>query len=114
VALEQPDSMGIDRIVMQAATDSQGDFRFCPLPLGTFDVVVVALGPANLPYNATAVVNVPNGTNLNAIPLVAETGAAVVDLARLRYGETATAGATADVTVALCRLSTYLRASRDS
>jgi hypothetical protein len=73
VALEQPDGMGIDRIVMQAAADSQGNFRFCPLPMGTFDVVVVALGPSNLPYNATAIVNVPNGTNLNVIPLIAET-----------------------------------------
>ncbi len=101
VALEQPDSMGIDRIVMQAATDSQGDFRFCPLPLGTFDVVVVALGPANLPYNATAVVNVPNGTNLNAIPLVAETGAAGPSILQgFVTAKTATAGATADVTVA--------------
>jgi hypothetical protein len=49
VALEQPDGMGIDHIVMQTAADSNGNFRFCPLPLGTFDVVVVALGPANLP-----------------------------------------------------------------
>src|SRR6267378_2715039 len=74
VALEQPDSKGIDRIVMQAAADPQGNFRFCPLPTGTFDVVVVALGPANLPYNATTVLNVPNGTNLGAIPLIAEAG----------------------------------------
>jgi hypothetical protein len=40
-----------------------------------FDIVVVAIGPANLPYNATTVLNVPNGTNLGSIPLVAETGA---------------------------------------
>jgi hypothetical protein len=38
--------------------------------------VIVAVGPNNLPYNATAVLNVPNGTNLSAIPLVAESGAA--------------------------------------
>src|SRR5260370_39528724 len=67
--------MGISRTVMQAAADTQGNFRFCPLPTGTFDIVVVALGTANLPYNATGVVNVPNGTNLNVIPLVAEAGA---------------------------------------
>jgi len=34
VALEQPDSMGIDRIVMQAATDSQGNFSFLPAAPG--------------------------------------------------------------------------------
>src|SRR5882757_4311927 len=101
VALEQPDSKGIDRIVMQAAADSQGNFRFCPLPTGAFDVVVVALGPANLPYNATAVVNVPNGANLSGIPLVAETGASgPAILQGFVTAKTATAGATADVTVA--------------
>ncbi len=101
VALEQPDSMGIDRIVMQAAADSQGNFRFCPLPAGTFDVVVVALGAANLPYNATAVVNVPNGTNLNVIPLVAEAGATgPAILQGFVTAKTATAGAMADVSLA--------------
>jgi hypothetical protein len=101
VALERTDSMGIDRIVMQAAADSLGNFRFCPLPMGTFDVVVVALGPSNLPYNATAIVNVPNGTNLNVIPLIAETGAAGPALLQgFVTARTAAAGATADVTVA--------------
>ena len=76
VAIEQPDSSGIDRIVMQATADSNGNFNFCPLPTGTFDIVVVAIGPANLPYNATTVLNVPNGTNLGSVPLIAETGAA--------------------------------------
>ena len=75
VAIEQPDSSGVDRIVMQATADSNGNFNFCPLPTGTFDIVVVAIGPANLPYNATTVLNVPNGTNLGSIPLIAETGA---------------------------------------
>jgi hypothetical protein len=101
VALEQPDSLGIDRIIMQAAADSHGNFRFCPLPMGTFDVVVVALGTANLPYNATAVVNVPNGTNLNAIPLIAETGAAgPAILQGFVTAKTATAGAAVDVSLA--------------
>jgi len=76
VAIEQPDNMGIDRIVQQATADSNGNFRFCPLPTGMFDVVVVALGPNNLPFNATAILNIPNGTNLGNIALVAETGAA--------------------------------------
>ena len=75
VAIEQPDSSGMERIVMQATADSNGNFNFCPLPTGTFDIVVVAIGPANLPYNATTVLNVPNGTNLGSVPLIAETGA---------------------------------------
>ena len=76
VALEQPDTTGVDRIVMEAAADAGGNFRFCPLPPGTFDLVIVAVGPNNLPYNATAIANVTNGANLGVIPLVAETGAA--------------------------------------
>jgi hypothetical protein len=101
VALEQPDSTGVDRIVMETAPDANGNFRFCPLPTGMFDVIVVAVGPNNLPYNATAVANVPNGVNLNAIPLVAETGAtapAVLD--GFVTAATASGGATVDVSVA--------------
>ena len=75
VAIEQQDSGGVDRILMQTVADSNGNFRFCPLPTGTFDIVVVGIGPGNVPYNATTVLNVPNGSNLAAIPLIAEIGA---------------------------------------
>jgi hypothetical protein len=75
VAIERTDASGIDRIFMEAAADPNGNFRFCPLPVGIYDIVAVALGPNNLPYNATAVLNVPNGTSLGTIPLVPETGA---------------------------------------
>jgi len=86
---------------MEAATDANGNFRFCPLPLGTFDIVVVAVGPNNLPYNATAVLNVPNGSNLGTIPLVAETGAtAPAVLQGVVTASTASAGAMVDVTLA--------------
>jgi hypothetical protein len=87
--------------MMQTAADANGNFRFCPLPTGTFDIVIVAVGPKNLPYNATAVVNVPNGTNLNAIPLVAETGAAApAVLQGVVTATTGTAGAKVDVSLA--------------
>ena len=100
VAVEQPDSTGVDRIVMEASADGNGNFRFCPLPPGPFDVVVVAVGTNNLPYNATAVVNVPNGTNLNAIPLVAETGASgPAILQGFVTASGASGGAQADVSV---------------
>ena len=101
VAIEQPDKTGIDRIVMEAATDANGNFRFCPLPMGTFDIVAVAIGPNNLPYNATAVLNVPNGTNLNTIPLIPETGATgPAALSGFVTASTASAGATVDVALA--------------
>jgi len=100
VAIEEPDSMGIDRILMETAADASGNFRFCPLPSGTFDIVIVAVGPNNLPYNATSVLNVPNGTNLNTIPLVAEVGAsAPAILQGIVTASTATGGASVDVSL---------------
>lgn len=77
VALEKADSNGVDRIFMQAAADANGNFNFCPLPMGaTFDVVVVAINGAGVAYNATVITGVPGGTSLGKIPLVAEMGTA--------------------------------------
>jgi hypothetical protein len=75
VALEKQDSTGTDSIFMQAATDSSGNFNFCPLPAGaTFDVVAVAINGAGVAYNATIETAVPGGTNVGAILLIAGTG----------------------------------------
>ena len=100
VAIEQPDSGGVDRIMMETTADSNGNFRFCPLPAGTFDIVAVAVGPSNLPYNATTVLNIPNGTNLGAIPLEPETGAtAPATLQGFVTATKGTAGASVDVSM---------------
>jgi hypothetical protein len=75
VVLENADQSGTDRIFMQAVTDSAGRFSFCPLPMGaTFDVVADALTSSGTAYNATVVVNVPGGTDVGTLTLVAETG----------------------------------------
>jgi hypothetical protein len=75
VALENTDKSGTDRIFMEALTDSGGHFSFCPLPMGAvFDVVVDAVAISGTAYNATVVVNVPGGTDVGTLPLVAETG----------------------------------------
>ncbi|HEV8384341.1 MAG TPA: DUF4382 domain-containing protein [Candidatus Acidoferrales bacterium] len=76
VAIEQPDSTGVDRVIMQTAADANGNFNFCPLPVGIFDVVAVATSGAGVAYNATIALNVPGGTSMGKIPLVAETGVA--------------------------------------
>jgi Domain of unknown function (DUF4382) len=77
VALEKADLSGTDRIFMQALTDSNGRFSFCPLPMGAvFDVVVDVLAASGTAYNATVVVNVPGGTDVGTLPLVAEIGTA--------------------------------------
>jgi Domain of unknown function (DUF4382)/Carboxypeptidase regulatory-like domain len=76
IALENLNS-GADRINREAVTDSGGNFSFCPLPMGAvFDVVVDAVSAGGTAYNTTVVLNVPGGTNVGALPLVAETGAA--------------------------------------
>ena len=104
VAIERLDNTGTtDRIMMEATPDANGNFRFCPLPTGTFDIVAVALGPNNLPYNATAVLNVPNGTSLGLISLVAETGA--TGPALLQGFVTATAGMAPSTTPATVDVS---------
>lgn len=75
VALEQADNTGTEHIFMQAATDANGNFRFCPLPMGAvFDVVADAVSGAGVGYNATVLLHVPTGTALGSLPLVAETG----------------------------------------
>jgi hypothetical protein len=55
--------------------DANGNFDFCPLPAGPFDIVVNAGagGTTTGNYNATIVTGVPNGTQVT-VPLIAETG----------------------------------------
>lgn len=76
VTLQLADKSGIDRIAMQQQTDATGRFSFCPLAMGAvFDVVSDALTSSGTAYNVTVVLNVVGGTNLGAVPLVAETPA---------------------------------------
>jgi len=74
VAIEQPDSNGVDRIVMQAAADASGNFNFCPLPTGTYDVVAVAVDGAGNAYAASVALGVPSGTAFGKLALSAVTG----------------------------------------
>jgi hypothetical protein len=70
-----PDNPGIDRMVNQRLTGTDGRFIFCPLPQGTssYDVVAAAqTGSAT--YNATVTLQVPPGRDMGDIPLVPETG----------------------------------------
>lgn len=57
------------------AADANGNFDFCPLPAGPFDVVVNAGagGSTTGNYNATIITGVPNGTKVT-VPVVAEVG----------------------------------------
>jgi hypothetical protein len=74
VALERVDSNGIDRVVMQTKPDTNGNFSLCPVPLGNYDVVAVAVSGSGVAYAATIATGVPSGTALGNVPMVAQTG----------------------------------------
>ncbi|MCL4522876.1 MAG: DUF4382 domain-containing protein [Acidobacteria bacterium] len=106
VAIEQPDSTGVDRIIMQAATDANGNFNFCPLPTGMFDVVAVAVDGAGIAYNATIALNVSAGTAMGKIPLIAETGVATGPGTIQGVVTSANAGAGASIDAAMSAMQT--------
>ncbi len=74
VALEQKDSSGIDRVIMETVTDSSGAFVFCPVAAGSYDVVAVAINGAGVAYAATVITGVQPGNALGTVPLVAQVG----------------------------------------
>ena len=69
VALEQKDSAGIDRIFMSTMTNSSGQFVFCPLPAGTYDVVIVGESTSGVAYAPTVVTGVSPGSALSTVKL---------------------------------------------
>lgn len=77
VSLEvaDPTASNVDIVSTGMVTNSSGNFSFCPLTAGaTYDVVVTAMIPGATPvtYNATVTFNVPVGSALGNIPMVAE------------------------------------------
>ena len=72
VALEQKDSANVDRIIMHTTPDASGNFAFCPVPAGTYDVVAVGVNGAGVAYAATITTGVQPGTALGNLPLIAQ------------------------------------------
>jgi hypothetical protein len=73
-ALEQVDSGGVDRVVMQTLADAQGNFTFCPVPPGTYDVVTSAVGASGAGFAATVTFGIHPGNNLGQVPMIAVQG----------------------------------------
>jgi hypothetical protein len=69
VVLEQKDSSGVDRIIMETLGESNGEFAFCPVATGTYDVVAVAINGAGSIYAATVITGVQPGNALGMVPL---------------------------------------------
>lgn len=74
VALEQKDSAGIYRVIMETVTDPSGAFSFCPVAAGTYDIVAAAVSGTQVTYAATVIAGVQPGNTLGLVPLVAQTG----------------------------------------
>ncbi len=75
VMAEQPDTDGIDRVIMERlANSTTGAFSLCPLPSGNYDIVVAAVSEGGVTYNATITFGVPAGTAMGDVPLEPETG----------------------------------------
>ncbi len=68
VALEQTIS-GVDRIMMSTMAGSDGTFVFCPIPAGTYDIVVVGVRADGAGYAPSIVTGASNGQTIGTINL---------------------------------------------
>src|SRR5215468_615742 len=100
IALEQLDTSNnknIDRVIMETVAVSDGSFSFCPVPAGTYDVVVSAVDGSNNVYAASVITGVQPGDNLQNIPVTAAGAAASIQ--HLITTSTGSAATAADVEV---------------
>lgn len=74
VALEQQDASGVDRVMMETLTDSTGAFVFCPVPAGSYDMVIVAVNGGGTAYIPKITTGVQPGNTLGTVLLSAVTG----------------------------------------
>jgi hypothetical protein len=76
VALEQKDTSGVDRIVMSTLAGSDGSFVFCPIPSGTYDVVIVGEDVNGTAYQPSIITGVANGQTVGNVSLYIGPGTA--------------------------------------
>jgi Domain of unknown function (DUF4382) len=75
VALERKDDNGVDRVVMSALADANGNFALCPVPAGAYDLVVAAVNGSGVFYAATVTTGVQASTAVGNIPVNPEPSA---------------------------------------
>ncbi len=86
----------IEDVKYTATTDSSGNFFFCNLAPGPYDVVIAAStwdGTAGTTYNPTITLQVPLGSNLGSVGLTPETSASGSPLATVTGQITTTTAA---------------------
>ena len=74
VALEQKDSSGVDRILMSTLAGNDGSFVFCPIPTGTYDIVVVGEDVQGTAYQPSIISGVANGQTTGNVSLYSGPG----------------------------------------
>jgi Domain of unknown function (DUF4382) len=72
VALEQNDGSGADRVILSTLADANGNFALCPVPTGTYDLVVAAVNGAGVFYAATIATGVSDSTAVGNTPMTPE------------------------------------------
>lgn len=113
VAVEQPDNTTakVDRVVMYEQVNADGTFVFCPLPSGTYDVVVMGTTAGGSFYQPSIVTGVSVGSTAGNIKLYLPAAAPNASLSGIVSAQTATnTGAIADVqlsTLATINGATY-------
>ena len=113
IALEQKDANGVDRVFMNTLADASGGFVFCPLPAGTYDVVIVGQA-GSVAYAPSIITGVSTGSTLSVVqlhaqPSVASGAATLQGLVTSQNGATPPAATSIDVQVsALEPVSTTL------
>ena len=71
VAVEQKDSTGVDRIRQAALAGGDGSFVFCPLALGTYDVVIVGTRTDGSLYEPSIITGVSVGSTTGTVAIFA-------------------------------------------
>ncbi len=69
IAVEQKDSTGVDRVQRSTLAGADGSFVFCPLPSGTYDVVVVGTRTDGSLYEPAIITGVSVGSTVGTVNL---------------------------------------------
>jgi hypothetical protein len=72
VALEQKDANGVDRVMLSTLADASGNFALCPVPAGSYDLVVTAVNGAGVFYATTVTTGVQASMAVGSILLTPE------------------------------------------
>jgi hypothetical protein len=100
VAVEQPDTSTakVDRVIMYEKVNADGTFVFCPLPNGTYDVVIMGTSKTGSFYQPTIVTGVSVGSTVGTVKIYLPTATPNASLSGTVTAQTAAnAGAIADV-----------------